>query len=177
MNAFRNACTVSEAVMEEYVQEIERFKPMGLMGAGSYIYPLARYVQRTKRKLPRIDFIHLHVEVCSRIHRSLIERFLPVRSWVVTSAARWALPPFSARAAPTMWAEVFTWRSWWTANLPSRGRWPLGGYYFNHPQSTHSTVALRTGDLAVAAAEPCTCSTLGHLDVIASIEGRVAEAI
>jgi len=178
MNAFRNACTVSDAVMEEYVSEIERFKPMGLMGAGSYIYPLARYLKRTKRKLPKIDFIHLHVEVCSRIHRRLLEEVFecPVLGCYVSSEMGFAAVQCSRgsyHVGPGFHLEILA------EGKPAKpGQM---GRLVATTLTTHNrlTPLLRyeLGDLAVASAEPCACSPLGHLDAIASIEGRVAEVI
>lgn len=178
MNAFRNACTASDAVMEEYVQEIERFRPLGLMGAGSYIYPLARYLQRTKRQLPKIEFIHLHVEVCSRIHRRLIEQVFgcPVLGCYVSSEMGFAAVQCSR-------GSYHVGRGFHLETLTDGKPAKPGeiGRLVATTLTTHNrlTPLLRyeLGDLAVASAEPCTCSPLGHLDVIASIEGRVAEVI
>jgi len=178
MNAFRNACTVTDAVMEEYVQEIERFKPMGLMGAGSYIYPLARYLQRTGRRLPKIDFIHLHVEVCSRIHRRLIEKVFncPVLGCYVSSEMGFAAVQCehgNYHVGPGFNLEIL-----------ANGKPAEPGQMGRLVATTLTTFNRLTpllryelGDLAVAAGEPCNCSPLGHRDAIASIEGRVAEAI
>ena len=178
MNAFRNACTVSDAVMEEYVQEIERFKPMGLMGAGSYIYPLARYLQRTKRKLPKIDFIHLHVEVCSHIHRRLIEEVFacPVLGCYVSSEMGFAAvqcPCGSYHVGRGFHLEIL--KDGQPAKPGQMGR--LAATTLTTHNRLTPLLRYELGDLAVAAAEPCDCPPLGHLDVIASIEGRVAEVI
>lgn len=178
MNAFRNACTVSDAVMEEYVKEIERFKPLGLMGAGSYIYPLARYIQRTGRKFPRIEFVHLHVEVCSNIHRRLIEEVFscPVLGCYVSSEMGFAAVQCSHgsyHVGPGFHLEVLA-----DGKPAQPGQ---TGRLVATTLTTHNrlTPLLRyeLGDLAVAAAGPCTCSPLGHLDAFASIEGRLAEII
>ena len=178
MNAFRNACTVSDAVMEEYVQEIERFKPLGLMGAGSYIYPLARYLQRTNRRLPKIDFIHLHVEVCSRIHRRLIEEVFdcPVLGCYVSSEMGFAAVQCSRgsyHVGPGFHLEILA--DGQPAKPGQMGR--LAATTLTTHNRLTPLLRYELGDLAVAAAVPCACSPLGHLDTIASIEGRVAEVI
>ena len=178
MNAFRNACTVSDAVMEEYVREIERFKPLGLMGAGSYIYPLARYLQRTNRRLPKIDFIHLHVEVCSRIHRRLIEEVFdcPVLGCYVSSEMGFAAVQCargSYHVGRGFHLEILA--DGQPAKPGQMGR--LAATTLTTHNRLTPLLRYELGDLAVAAAEPCDCPPLGHLDVIASIEGRVAEVI
>lgn len=178
MNAFRNACTVSDAVMEEYVQEIERFKPMGLMGAGSYIYPLARYLQRTRRRLPKIDFIHLHVEVCSQIHRRLLEEVFgcPVLGCYVSSEMGFAAVQCSRgsyHVGRGFHLEVLA--DGQPAKPGQMGR--LTATTLTTHNRLTPLLRYELGDLAVAAAEPCSCSPLGGLDVIANIEGRVAEVI
>ncbi len=178
MNAFRNACTVSDAVMEEYLEEIERFQPKGLMGAGSCIYPLARYLQRTGRPVPKIEFIHLHVEVCSRIHRRLLEEVFgcPVLGCYVSSEMGFAAvqcPCGTYHVGPGFHVEVL-------ANGQPAQPGQIGRLTVT-TLTTHNrlTPLLRyeLGDLAIAAGKPCSCSPLGHLDAIASIEGRVAESI
>ena len=178
MNAFRNACTVSDAVMEEYVQEIERFKPLGLMGAGSYIYPLARYLQRTGRKLPKIDFVHLHVEVCSQIHRRLIEEVFgcPVLGCYVSSEMGFAAVQCergSYHVGRGFHLEILA--DGKPAKPGQMGR--LAATTLTTHNRLTPLLRYELGDLAIAAAEPCGCSPLGHLDVIANIEGRVAEII
>ncbi len=178
MNAFRNACTVGDAVMEEYLQEIERFKPLGFMGAGSYIYPLARYLQRTKRKVPKIEFIHLHVEVCSRIHRRLLEDVFgcPVLGCYVSSEMG-----FAAVQCPRGRYHV---GRGFHLEILADGKPAKPGQMGRLAATTLTTYNRLTpllryelGDLAVAAAEPCDCSPSGSLEVLASIEGRVAEVI
>jgi len=178
MNAFRNACTVTDAVMEEYVQEIERFKPIGLMGAGSYIYPLARYLQRTGRKLPKIDFIHLHVEVCSRIHRRLIEKVFdcPVLGCYVSSEMGFAAvqcPCGNYHVGPGFHLEILA--NGKPAQPGQMGR--LAATMLTTFNRLTPLLRYELGDLAVAAAGPCGCSPLADRDTIASIEGRVAEVI
>ncbi len=178
MNAFRNACTASDAQMEEYVQEIERFQPMGFMGAGSYIYPLARFLKRTNRKISKIHFIHLHVEVCSRIHRRLLEEVFgcPVVGCYVSSEMGFAAvqcPRGNYHVGPGFNLEILT-----------NGKPAQPGQLGRLTATTLTTYNRLTpllryelGDLAIAAGKPCDCSPLGHLDVIASIEGRIAEVI
>lgn len=178
MNAFRNACTVSDAVMEEYVTEIERFRPVGLMGAGSCIYPLARYLQRTKRRIPRIDFVYLHVEVCSRIHRSLIEQVFacPVRGCYVSSEMGFAAvqcPRGSYHVGPGFHLEVLVGDE--PAKPGQLGR--LVATTLTAHNRLTPLLRYELGDLAVAAEGPCGCSPLGHLDAIAGVEGRGAEVI
>jgi phenylacetate-CoA ligase len=178
MNAFRNACTVTDAVLEEYAQEIERFKPLGLMGAGSYIYPLARYLKRTGRKVPKIEFIHLHVEVCSRIHRRLLEEVFecPVHGCYVSSEMGFA-------AVQCEHGSYHVGRGF-QLEILAQGEPAQPGQMGRLAATTLTTfnrltplLRFELGDLATAASAPCTCAPLGSSDVIASIEGRLAEVI
>jgi phenylacetate-CoA ligase len=178
MNAFRNGCTVSDAVMEEYVQEIERFKPLGLMGAGSYIYPLARYLKRTGRKVPKIDFIHLHVEVCSRIHRRLLEEVFecPVHGCYVSSEMGFAAvecPHGAYHVGRGFHLEILA--NGQPAQPGQMGR--LVATTLTTFNRLTPLLRFELGDIAVAATKSCACSPLGGLDVIASIQGRLAEVI
>jgi len=178
MNAFRNATTVSDARMEEYVEEIERFQPVGLMGAGSYMYPLARYIKRTKRRVPKLRFIHLHVEVCSRIHRRLLEEVFdcPVEGCYVSSEMGFAAVECSCgtyHAGPGVQLEVLV------GNQPAQpgqlGR--LVATTLTAQNRLTPLLRYELGDLAIAAQEPCTCSPLGHLDTVGVIQGRASECI
>jgi phenylacetate-CoA ligase len=178
MNAFRNACTVTDAVLEEFAQEIERFKPLGLMGAGSYIYPLARYIKRTGRKVPKIEFIHLHVEVCSRIHRRLLEEVFecPVLGCYVSIEMG-----FAAVQCPH--GNYHVGRGF-ELEILAKGQPAQPGQMGRLAATTLTTfnrltplLRFELGDLAIPASSPCNCAPLGNLDVIASIEGRLAEVI
>jgi phenylacetate-CoA ligase len=178
MNAFRNACTVTDAVLEEYAEEIERFKPLGLMGAGSYIYPLARYLKRTGRKVPKIDFIHLHVEVCSKIHRRLLEEVFqcPVLGCYVSSEMGFA-------AVQCEHGAYHVGRGF-QLEILDKGEPAQPGEMGRLAATTLTTfnrltplLRFELGDLAIAANAPCSCAPLGNLDVLASIEGRLAEVI
>lgn len=178
MNAFRNACTVSDAVMAEYLDEIERFKPIGLMGAGSYIYPLARYLQRTKRQPPKLSFIHLHVEVCSRIHRRLIEEVFacPVAGCYVSSEMGFSAVQCSRgsyHVGPGFHMEILA--DGKAAKPGQMGR--LAATTLTTHNRLTPLLRYELGDLAIPASEPCDCSPLGHLAAIASIEGRLAEVL
>jgi phenylacetate-CoA ligase len=164
--------------MEEYVLEIERFKPIGLMGAASYMYPLARYLRRTGRKLPPLRYIRLHVEVASRIHRDLIEEVFqcPVYCCYVSSEMGFVAVECTCgqyHAGPGVHLEVLV------GDEPAKAG-QLGRLVAT-TLTTHNrlTPLLRyeIGDLAVAADQPCACPLLGELETLGSIEGRGAEAI
>jgi phenylacetate-CoA ligase len=161
--------------LDRMVQEVSSFQPDYLLGDPAYLAVLARHVAERRPKLPTIPFIVTSYELCSELHRRLLEKVFECPLYEVYGSfeAGWiAIQCEHGRyhvADESVILEVLD------------GEEPAGEDAVGQMIVTTlrreimPVIRYETGDLARTAG-PCSCSH-SETTTLACVEGRIKDVI